>query len=36
MRDRLGSKVFAYLQKPVSPQRLLEVVAEGVCDTHRQ
>jgi CheY-like chemotaxis protein len=27
MRDRLESKVVAFLQKPVRPQRLLEVVA---------
>ena len=29
MRERFGSQVFEYLQKPVSPERLLEVVAEA-------
>jgi two-component system, chemotaxis family, chemotaxis protein CheY len=34
MRDRFGSKVFAFLQKPVRPQRLLEVVAKAL--SHRE
>ena len=30
VRQRFGSKVVAFLQKPVSPQRLLTVVANAV------
>jgi len=29
MRERFGSKVFAFLRKPVAPKRLLAVVADA-------
>jgi len=33
MRERFGSKVFAFLQKPVAPGRLLDVVADALRGT---
>jgi len=33
MRERFGSKVFAFLRKPVAPGRLLDVVADALRGT---
>lgn len=36
VRDRFGSKVFAYLRKPVPPQLLLDVVADAASGLSRR